>query len=104
LWETETLFETTDDSSLIRRITVGFIDFGTAALRPLGRKAIWRRLFRNFGLFYIVFLLWLHFIGYKSYHPVFHRVHETLKDSATSAIPLALLATVFIYLCTIAQR
>ena len=96
-----TLFETGDDSNLIRRIIVGFIDFGAAAVRPRSRKAMWRRLLRDFVLLYVVVFLWLHFIGYRSWHPEFHRVRESLYAAATSSIPLALLGTFFSYLSAV---
>jgi hypothetical protein len=100
----ETLLEIVDNPSLIRRIITGFLELATASLRPLRRKAIRRRLLRDFMLLYIVVFLWLHFVGYRSWYPEFHRVRETFRASAITSIPLALFGTVCSYLLLLRER
>jgi len=98
------LLELADGPSLPRRILTGFAEIAAASFRPLRRKTIRWRLLRDYLLFYIVIFLWLHFIGYRSWHPEIHRVRETVHQAAISAIYLALLATILSYFALLRER
>lgn len=83
--------------SLIRNIFTGLKELVTGSVRPLRRKPVRRRIVRDFVLVYPVFVLWLHFIGYRSWYPEFHLVREGVPRAAIESIPLAILAAILSY-------
>lgn len=98
------MFEIPDDSNILRRIAEGAVELAVASVRPLRRKVIRHRLILDFIWMYLLAFLWLHFIGYRSWYPAFHRVHETLTASAISAIPLAGFGAVGSYFSFLRKR
>lgn len=98
------LFEIAENSGLIRRIATGLLELVRASLRPLKYGTVRLRFLRDFVLFYVLLVLLLHFVGYRSWYPQFHWVRETLHDSAISAVPLSLLAAVLSYLSMLRER
>jgi hypothetical protein len=98
------VLEIADNSGLVRRIIAGLIDLTTALVRPLRRERVRHYLLRAFILFYVAFILYLHFIGYRSWRPEFHRVHEEFRTAAIESIPLALVGTLFFYLSLLRDR
>jgi hypothetical protein len=100
----EWLLEQTDSPGLIRRIVAGLFELAKSSVLPLRRRAVRRWLLRTCVLLYIVSVLWLHYIGYRSWHPEFHRVRETIRDSALDSIPLALFGTVLAYFYLLRDR
>jgi hypothetical protein len=100
----ESLFEVADNPSIIRRIASALAELAKASLRPLRHKAVRLLFVRDFVLFYFLMFLLLHFIGYRSWHPEFHKVHEAFRDSAITSIPLALLGAVLSYFSLLRER
>lgn len=98
------LFETAENPSLIRRIATGLVELTKSSLRPLRHRAVRLRFLRDWVLFYILVVLLLHFVGYRSWYPEFHRVRETFHDSAISSVPLSLLGAVFSYFSLLRER
>lgn len=100
----DALLEIAENTSLIRRIASGLGELAIASLRPLKHGAVRLRFLRDFVVFYVLMVLVLHFVGYRSWHPYLHRVRETLHDSAISSFPLALLGAVFSYFSMLRKR
>ena len=98
------MFEKEDSPNLIRRVTEGSTELVRASLRPLRRRTIRRRLLRDYVMIYIAVVLWLHFIGYRSWYPEFHRVRETFHDAAIRSFPKALLGTLISYLLLLREH
>jgi hypothetical protein len=98
------VLEIADNPSLIRRVFSGLVELAKASARPLRRKAVRRRLLRDFVLLYIVAILWLHFIGYRSWYPEFHRVRKELRPAAIHSIPLAIFGTIISYFSLLRDR
>jgi len=98
------VFEVADNASIIRRIASGLAELAKASLRPLRRRAVRLRFARDFVLFYFLMFLLLHFVGYRSWYPEFHRVRETLRGSAITSVPLAVLGAVFSYFSLLRKR
>ena len=73
-------------------------------MRPLRRKAVRWRIVRDFVLIYPVLVVWLHFIGYRSWYPEFHRVREGVQQAAIESIPLAILAALLSYFWMLRDR
>ena len=102
--ETAALFEIAPGPNIIRRITDGLLALVKAFLRPLSHHAVRVRFLRDLVVFYVVILLLLHFGGYRSWYPQFHRVHETFHDAAISSVPLALFGAIVFYVFTLQKR
>ncbi len=73
-------------------------------MRPLRRKPVRRYLLATYVFSYVLGVLWFHYIGYRSYHPEFHRVRETLYDSARDGIWAAFVPTIFLYVSLLRER
>jgi len=98
------MFETADNPNLIRRVTTAAVELVKASLRPLRRKAVRHRFFFDFVWIYVLVFLWLHFIGYRSWYPEFHRVREPLSAAGITSVPLALSGAVCSYFSLLRKR
>lgn len=98
------MFELPEAPSLIRRIGCGLIELAQASLRPLRYREVQFRILRDCVLGYVVMVLMLHFVGYRSWYPHFHRVRETLHDAAIHSVPLSFFLAVFSYFSMLRER
>jgi hypothetical protein len=95
------VFETTQDEGISRRIAANATWFAKLALRPLNRRETWRHIAFNSCLGFFVSIVYLHYIGTRSWYPEFHRVRLTFRDASLQAIPMGLGIGIFMYLSRI---
>ncbi len=95
------MLETTKDEGILQRTAANAAWFARLALRPLKRWKTWRYIGANAALGFVLCLVYLHYIGGRSWYPEFHRVKLTFRDAAVQAIPMGIGFGLLMYLSRI---
>src|SRR4051812_26276766 len=92
------MFETVQESGMIRRIGTNVADLARDAVTPLRRRSIRWKLLRDALVLYFAFVLWLHFIGQRHRNPELHYVRLPYREAAVEAAPMGVGLAVMLYL------